>query len=203
MVTPLKDPVTSKIVGAIVFGDVANDKPEVLNTALAATGEGYNGIYYRQRSNGDYKLATSVFNSKGSVTPALELPGKSIVIEAIDSRTTIVKRNITLEGMPLTVAAKSVPNVFQVLGQQNVVAASDTTPVAVLVRGTPETALNELIAKSLQTEILVIIGVLLLNALIAYLLGELITNPIRKLQQSALKIHSRRPSIKSRRRRKR
>jgi len=191
VVTPLKDPVTSKIIGALIFGDVANSKPLILNTAVAATaatGGGYNGIYYRQRGDGEYVLATSIFSNNDKLTSQVALPSTSIVNEAIDTQQTIIKRNVKVNDIPLTLAAKSIPNIFEIIrGEQNLVSNTKTTPIAVLVRGTPETSINELLSQSLQTGLLVVLSALLLNGLLAYLLGQIITGPIKKLQESALK----------------
>ncbi|MBE9042443.1 GAF domain-containing protein, partial [Oscillatoriales cyanobacterium LEGE 11467] len=57
-------------------------------------------------------------------------------------------------------------------------------PVAVLVRGTPETALNQLLKNSLPPLVAVALGAIVLNAILARLLGRTIANPVANLQDT-------------------
>ncbi len=186
--TPVKDPATSKIIGVLIFGDVANGKPLILGSAVAATKGGLNGIYYRQNEQ-EYTLATSIFEAEGSLTPKTQvaLPDKKIIKQALGSKETSIKRSVLIEKTPLTVAAKSIPNTFLVDSSAKLISTTESLPVTVIVRGTPETSINNLLAKSLQQETIVILLALAVNAFLALLLGRLITKPIENLQQTALR----------------
>jgi nitrogen fixation/metabolism regulation signal transduction histidine kinase len=57
-------------------------------------------------------------------------------------------------------------------------------PVGVLVRGTPEIALNALIQKSLLLQVVIAILALVAEILLVKLLSKTIAQPIKKLQQA-------------------
>jgi twitching motility protein PilJ len=60
-------------------------------------------------------------------------------------------------------------------------------PVGVLVRGTPETALNELLRRNLLLQVAITILALVAEVLLVNLLGKTIAQPIKKLQQTTEK----------------
>lgn len=57
-------------------------------------------------------------------------------------------------------------------------------PVAILVRGTPEKALNQIIANSLKTQGQTALIVLILNFILIIVLGRVIANRLEQLQKN-------------------
>ncbi|NJR73118.1 MAG: hypothetical protein HC773_04275 [Scytonema sp. CRU_2_7] len=58
-VTPVRDPNTQIVVGALVSGDIVNGKDPIVRNTLQSTGGGYSAVYLRQPT-GEFALATSL-----------------------------------------------------------------------------------------------------------------------------------------------
>jgi signal transduction histidine kinase len=182
-VTPVKDPQTRQVIGALVSGDIVNQKLPIVTQTLYAQDGGYSAVYL-QSSRGEFQLAIAAIETsddrqntveKPEYSLNLPLPHTSILKNAIASspeKNQIVTERVTLEGKTYTVAAKTLVNHA---GQ----------PVAVLVRGTPETNLNALISNSLALQAAIAVFILLITTLLAELLGTAIASPIKHLTQVA------------------
>ncbi|AFY58093.1 histidine kinase,HAMP domain-containing protein,histidine kinase [Rivularia sp. PCC 7116] len=179
-ITPVSDPKTKEILGALISGDIVNYKLPIVNKTLAAINGGYSAVY--SRSNSDiFKLATSALNVKNKSGDELQptnknkylervaLPKNTILSNAVKARGKAVTQRIKIKEKNYTIAAKSIKN-FK--GE----------PVAILVQGTPETALNILLQENLMLQFVIAALALLIDIGLAILLGRTIANPIKKLQ---------------------
>jgi twitching motility protein PilJ len=188
--TPVKDPNTQKVIGALIAGDIVNGKDVIVRETLKANGGGYNAVYLR-KPTGEFALATSLNQTEsGNFNQAksnLELPAesKSLLSAAAKAEGKIVTQRMIVGEQTYTIAAKSIPN--QIIEFENPLVVFDQKPVAILVRGTPETALNKLLNNSLLVEIATVFIGLLLIVFWAFILKRSIIEPIENLEQTAQK----------------
>ncbi len=172
-VTPVKDPETGSAIGALISGDIVNFKLSIVKeTVDAFRGQGYSAVYLRQPT-GKFTLATSSeITELWKSTINLPLSDKSLLAEAVDAKGEPVTRRLQIDNRTYSLAAKTLPNFA---GE----------PVAVLVRGTPETALNQMLKGSLQLQLVVSILALAAVWFLGILLGQAIAGPLNRLKQSA------------------
>lgn len=190
--TPVLDPQSQKLVGVLVSGDVVNRKQTILRDSLLTLNGGYFAIYLRKstdintegQSSQEFALAVSEKNltsqqkaqssfdySEEHRLENISLPNTSILTKAVKASGKPITQRIKIEGLKYTVAAKSLSNFA---GE----------PVAVLVRGTPETVLNKLLQGNLLLQFMISILALAADVLIAILLARSIARPIRNLQKT-------------------
>ena len=174
-VTPVKDTATGVIVGALISGDIVNNKLPVVATTLNAFVSGYSGIYLR-KPNGEFALATALDkNEQDKSQPKINTSIEDITIlkNAVKNPRQVVTMRISAPGKTTTytIAAKALVN-------------WQGEPVGVLVRGTTEYSLNELLKNSLLLQLFIAILVLSAEILLVKLLGKTITQPIKNLQQT-------------------
>ena len=176
-VTPVKDSATGGVIGALVAGDIVNGKLSIVENTLRAFGGGYSAVYTYQPS-GKFTLATALDkNSATSVEQAkagVPLLGTSLLKKAVAQPNKIVTERAVAGTQSYTMAAKAVTD-FK--GQ----------PIAVLVRGTEETALNKLLGESLLVQLVVSALTLVIDVILAVWLGRTIAQPLKQLQQTAQK----------------
>lgn len=182
IVTPVFDPQTQEVLGALISGDVMNSKPLIVNQTVETVGGGYSAIYLRQ-PKGTFTLATAVQDpevheiahpyqpNQEKYILNVPLPDTSLLTAAVSAKGKPVTARITVGKQTYTVAAKSLLNFA---GE----------PVAVLVRGTPETRLNSMLKNSLLLQIIVSILALTIDVLLAIVLGRAIARPIKQLQRT-------------------
>ena len=181
-VTPVRNPVTKGVIGALVSGDIVNSKtPIVEETLKAFGGGGYSAVYLR-KATGEFALATSLNGGKAKALDTAQthvaLPDTFLLAAAAKAVGEPVTKRMTIGTQTYTVAAKALPNIFK---EGDAVASGE--PVAILVRGTPETALNELLSQSLMQTVGVFFLALLLIGIWALILWRGIVKPIQELQQ--------------------
>ena len=173
-VTPVKDPATGNVTGALVSGDIVNEKPSIVVNTLDAFDGGYSAVYQRQ-PDGKFILASALVQddetSLEQAQPEIPLPDTSILEEAIEAGEVVTERE-KIAGDSYTLAAESIKN-FQ--GE----------PVAVLVRGTPESRLNNLLGNSLMLQLAIAAIALAADVILAILLGRVIAGPLERLRQNA------------------
>lgn len=181
-VTSVQDPKTQEIIGALISGDIVNSKPSIVTKTLKAQNGGYSAIYVisqprkfnlaiaalDNRKNSDIKQNN---NKKEQYLYNIQLPNNSFLEKVVNSTNQIENQRIQIKGNTYTVAAKTVKN-FQ------------DEPVAILIRGTPETDLNPLLKQSLSVQLVIAVFALFIDLCIAILLGKTIANPIKKLQKT-------------------
>lgn len=170
-VTPVKNTQTKEVIGALVSGDIVNNKLPIVEKTTNSFGGGYSAIYQRQ-ANGEYSLATALEKGEDNQQSTdIVLPSNSLLEKAVDSGETVTGR-VELAGQTYTMAAKSLNN-------------SAGVPVAILLRGTPETALNLLLNSSLLLQLIVSALALMADIALAIILGRAIVKPVKQLQSTA------------------
>ncbi|MEO1429282.1 MAG: ATP-binding protein [Cyanobacteria bacterium J06633_8] len=181
-ITPVSDPQTKEILGALISGDIVNRKLAIVNNSLAAINYGYSAVYSLPSSD-RFSLVTSALNIKKNSENKLQqtnqnkylnrvaLPENTILSNAVKAVGEAATQRIYIKEKNYTVAAKTIQN-FK--GE----------PVAILVQGTPETGLNILLQENLKLQFLIAALALLIDIGLAILLGRTIANPIKNLQRT-------------------
>jgi twitching motility protein PilJ len=190
-VTPISNPNTQAVVGALISGDIINGKSPIMKDYLKGDRGGYNAVYSR-RNTGKFVLEQSLSQSNSQdisqVRTNIALPEESISLlaEAASDRNGLpVTRRIKIGDQFYTIAAKAVPDKI-IETDEGQVPIFGNQATAILLRGTPEKALNELLEKSLWIQVLIVIIALAMILLLwAIILRRTIINPIEKLQQKA------------------
>lgn len=175
-VTPVKDTATGVVIGALVSGDIVNNKLPIVAETLNAFVGGYSGIYLR-KPTGEFALATALDQNeqdKSGVKINTSINDKTILQEAVANPGKVVTMRTSSPGKTTTytTAAKALTN-------------RQGEPVGVLVRGTTESSLNELLKNSLLLQLFIASLALLAEIMLVKLLGQTIAQPIKKLQQTA------------------
>ncbi|MEO1559881.1 MAG: methyl-accepting chemotaxis protein, partial [Cyanobacteria bacterium J06632_19] len=189
-VTPVKNPQTQEVIGALISGDIVNGKDGIVKGTLKAFDGGYSAVYLNQA--GKFDLAASLRNNpEGNInraTPNIPLPpsAKSLLEAAAKAEGKVKDKRVKIGGINYRVVAKAVPNQIIEEAEGQKVVYSEQSP-AILVRGTPETSLNNLLIKSLLLQALTILIALLLIGFWAVILRRAMINPIENLQETALK----------------
>ena len=185
VVTPIRDPDTKAVIGALVFGDIVNAKLPIVSETLKAFDGGYSAVYERSPS-GKFLLATALSKNKPDTsnnTTNLDLPATSLLDEAAAAKGNTITQRLSIGGHSYMVAAKAVPNQVAETPDGPVASYGDKA-TAILIRGTPEDELNALIASSLQQEALVLGLTLLVVALWTAVFRRLVLKPLEKLEQT-------------------
>ncbi len=187
-VTPVRDPATKTIIGALVSGDiVVAGKSQIIGDTLQALGAGYGSVYLRT-PQGKFTLVTSLEKAKDEnldqAQSHIELPNTSLLTAAAAAKGEPVNERVAVGGKTYTLAAVALPNVAKQAASGPVPVADASEPVGFLVRGTPETALAHLLSQSLWEEIAVLSLVLLAIGFWAIILKRAIVSPIERLQRT-------------------
>ncbi|MEL6163132.1 MAG: methyl-accepting chemotaxis protein, partial [Cyanobacteria bacterium J06628_3] len=187
-ITPVTNPQTQEIIGALVSGDIVNGKDAIVKSTLKAFDGGYSAVYLNQA--GEFDLVTSLqTNPQGNInraTPGIPLPpqGKSLLEAAAQAEGKVISKRINIGGMNYTVAAKAVPTQKGVEGNAPVYSEQ---PPAILVRGTPETEINGLLTQSLLLQAFIVFIALIFIGFWAVILRRAMIHPIENLQDTAQK----------------
>lgn len=177
-VTPVKDPASGAVIGALVSGDIVNGKTPIVEEALEAFNNGYSAVYQRQ-SSGEFSLATSLYlgsatDLKQAQTGVVLPEGSTLLERAAEAEGAVVTDRLTLNNQTYTVAAQALNN-FK------------NQPVAILVRGTSEAALDSTLQSSLMLQMVIAILAIAADVGLATLLGRSIVSPILALGQATRK----------------
>ncbi|WP_088893416.1 GAF domain-containing protein [Leptolyngbya ohadii] len=177
VVTPVRDPERNTVIGALVSGDVV--KQSIVERTIETLGNGYSAVYLRQ-PNGEFKLATSVDLGNATNLEAAQsnvpLSNPQILQQAADALQPrqisgeVVTDRIQVNGQTYTVAAKALPN-------------PKGEPIAILVRGTSEAALNRLLWQILLLQLGIAAVAIAADVTLATVLGRSITRPIEALRE--------------------
>ena len=192
--TAVKDPTTLKTVAVLISGDIVNKKaPIVENTvkALATTSQagkkglgGYSAVYYRKPS-GEFMIATSV-EQPNAETSNTNVTISGAAADDLLSRAATAENGQTVTGRILigntyyTMAARAVPNRIVETDKGGVPKYSNA-PVGILVRGTLETEMNELLKTTWIALSISAMIVILLDILLARLLNTVVAKPVQAL----------------------
>lgn len=173
-ITPVSDPASGRVVGALVSGDIVNGKDAIPRGAIAPFGNGYSALYQRN-SEGKFDLTTSLYagdNADLEVAAAnVPLDKPTLIEQAAERPGQAVTRRDRIDGTTYTLAARAIEDFNGV-------------PIAVMVRGASETGLNTLIGNSLRIQLLIALLALGADFAIAALLGRSILRPMKNLQQA-------------------
>lgn len=169
-ITPVRD-TRGLVGGALISGDVV--KLPIASRVLDSFGGGYSAIYLRD-AKGNFKLATAKESLGENTTLNLGLPKIDLLKSAEAAKGKNVTQRIELNQRPYTMAAQAITN-------------NTGEPVAVLVRGTPEAALNSLLLNSLQAQLFMAALAVAGGVILAVFLSRAIANPIQDLEGVAKK----------------
>ncbi len=174
IINPIVDPNTKKMIGLLIAGEVVNGKTLSLKKTIDAVGGGYGAVYLYKDDK--FVNVTSLLKTKeGDFKKNIPLPDVDLLHKAeLGMGGDLVNRQ-KIGNQWFTIAIKDLPD-------------NEGNPTAFIVRGTPEANLNQLLIDSLRLQSIVGVIILILAVLLAYILGKALTNPIKRLQQSAQKI---------------
>jgi twitching motility protein PilJ len=189
-VTPVFDPATKQPIAALISGDIVNDKLPIVSGTLKAFSGGYSAVYFRQ-PNGEFTLASALYQGEGESLDDADknksLSDLTLVREAVENPGKAVAKEIKIEDNLYAVSALAIPNIYKEETTGPVPVKGRGEPVAILVRGTPETGTNALLRNSLLVQIGLGILVLALNIGLAIIIGRAIARPIEALQKTTQK----------------
>ncbi|MDJ0726123.1 MAG: methyl-accepting chemotaxis protein [Prochloraceae cyanobacterium] len=188
-ITPVKDPNNGRTIGALISGDIINNKTQIPKSILEDFNGGYSGIYFL-KPNGEYVLATGVNQGKEETIQESErfaqLPDLTILEQATQAKNDPqVGKIIKFEREKYTLAAISLPKQYQELSNSSEKVLVDDRPVAILVRGTPQTALEDLRTTYYWKHLPILIAIALgVNWIMAILLRDTIATPLQELKET-------------------
>ncbi len=184
-VTPVNDPITQKPIAALISGDIINGKFVIPKLTIKQFRGGYSAIYQRN-AKGDFTVASSLDQgTAASVDKAqqnIALPSKELLDQAVTNPGTQATSRLKIGSQNYTLAAITIPNLARQELTGPVPVDSKDQPVAVLVRGAPETSLEQ-INEVTNTLVMVVIGlVALLTFFLLILFRETISRRLIDLQ---------------------
>ncbi len=161
IVTPIFDPQDpEQTVGALVFGDIVNGKFDIPNEVLQALDNGYSAVY--QLHGDEFSLASSVQVAEGEFSAArFNVPADAdpLLRDAVDSPGKTFVDRLSINGLPYTVAVRAEPSRIYTdytQSRRNVPFYDSGATHAILIHGTPEASLNQLLRRSLSQELVVL-----------------------------------------------
>ncbi|WP_009632633.1 methyl-accepting chemotaxis protein [Synechocystis sp. PCC 7509] len=186
-VTAVKDPVTKQVIGALVSGDIVNGKLPIVKDTLKALDGGYSAIYAHKPATKDFSVVAALDQGKASIeqaVPNTTLQDLSLLEAAVKADGKTVTSRLKVGSQIYTLAAIALPNVIRENGSVSL-GKENQEPVAILVRGTRENAVDELLEKSvIQGFTVLILAVVIITAW-AMILRRAIPKPIENLRQTA------------------
>ena len=176
-VTPVTEPDSGQVIGALVSGDIVNGKTAIPRDTLDALGNGYSAVYQPQ-ADGSFALTTSlnIGNNADAKSARVDvsLADSTLMKQAVINPSQIITRQGDVGGVTQTLAAKAILDFH---GE----------PIAVLVRGTSALSQTPLIADSFKLYVLLAGPILTVYILLARLIGRSILRPLKVLQQATRK----------------
>ena len=170
-VTPVRDPNSLAVIGALISGNMISAKLPIMQQTVDAFSGGYSAIYQRQADK-TFALATALNQSQGRTKRDVSLENLNLVEQAAETPGKVWTERARVGDQTYTLAAMAITD-------------ANRQPIAVLVRGTPETAVNELITNNLSLQLGVAVLALLVAAALSYVLQRAIVKPIEELKQAA------------------
>jgi twitching motility protein PilJ len=186
VITPIRNPGNQDVLGVLLFGDIVNGKAVIVENTQKAFGGGYSAVYLRQPS-GEFALVTSQKQeNKDQPVISAPLPDPQILANAAQGRGSVATQRLSVGGNVFTVAAKALPNRLIETSEGTTPVVTDA-PTAILVRGTAEGTLNQLLGKSLFQQALVLLTSLCAIAAWSLIFRQTILKPIKDLQKATEK----------------
>ncbi|EKV00732.1 methyl-accepting chemotaxis protein [Leptolyngbya sp. PCC 7375] len=164
---------TDQLVGVLVAGDLVSGKTAIVEGIVQAFGTGYGAIYLSEGSD-DFQLASSADLDEGATEIEIgeEVYDQKLLVEAVERQgETISQRLVETDGEAYAMAAKTLSDI-------------NGEPIGILIRGTSEARLQQLINRSLQIQFLIALLAILADIFLAQLLGRSIASPIKRLQRA-------------------
>ncbi|TVQ41825.1 MAG: HAMP domain-containing protein [Gloeocapsa sp. DLM2.Bin57] len=183
--TPVKEPGSNQIIAVLISGDIVNGKLPIVRDTVESFRGGYSAVYYRN-ADGSFSLASSLKQLEdGKQIADVPLSELEVLQGAVNNpQESVTQQDIEIEGEEYTVTATTLPNIWQETAGGLIPKDADNPPIAILIRGTPERDLNELLTNTLLIQLGVASLALLLSIWLANLLTRAIAGPIEKLQQA-------------------
>ncbi|WP_035139496.1 methyl-accepting chemotaxis protein [Fischerella sp. PCC 9605] len=183
-VTPVKSHKGNQVIGVLLAGDVVNGKQSITRRTLKATGEGYTAIYMNKGA-GDFALATALNKTEGNdlneATSNLDLPDKSILVRAVLDQGKVVTGQVAIGNQNYAIAAKAVPNKIIAEPSRDVPIFAGES-VAILVQGSSQDNLQNLLQQNrLQYALASVFGLILIGVW-TYTLKRRILKPIGEIE---------------------
>ena len=163
----------NELVGVLISGDVVNGKTSIVENSVRAFGSGYDAIYQFEGDD-NFQLAASADLDEGEDEIELgeDVYDEALLTLAVENQGEVVlQRLVEPGGDAYAMSAKTLDDI-------------NGDPVGVLIRGTSEAKLQQLINRSLQIQFLIALLAILADIFLAQLLGRSIANPIKRLQQA-------------------
>ncbi|MEO0434420.1 MAG: methyl-accepting chemotaxis protein [Cyanobacteria bacterium J06656_5] len=163
----------NELVGVLISGDVVNGKTSIVENSVRAFGAGYDAIYQFEGDD-NFQLAASADLDEGEDEIELgeDVYDEALLTLAVENQGEVVlQRLVEPGGDAYAMSAKTLDDI-------------NGDPVGVLIRGTSEAKLQQLINRSLQIQFLIALLAILADIFLAQLLGRSIANPIKRLQQA-------------------
>ena len=168
-VTPVRDTQGETIVGALVSGDIVNQKLAIVQNSVAAfsDNQGYSAVYLRQPT-GEYALATSFLGTTEETGAFVPLSDPTIIEDAIANEGKIVTAQSKIQDETYVLAAKAIDN-------------ERGEPIAVIVYGGLSD--STVLWQSILAQALLAFLVMIVTVYLTRLLLKAIAEPIQDLQQ--------------------
>ncbi|MEM9804749.1 MAG: methyl-accepting chemotaxis protein [Cyanobacteria bacterium P01_D01_bin.56] len=164
---------SDRLVGVLIAGDVVNGKPSIVEGGVTAFGTGYNAVYLHE---GDdvFALAASADLDEGAdeIEFGEKIYNESLLSNAVQNKGDLVSQRLAEPGgETYAMSAKTLEDI-------------NGNPIGILVRGTSEAKLQDLINRSLKLQFLIALLAIVADIFLAQLLGRSIATPLRRLQQA-------------------
>ncbi|ESA32332.1 methyl-accepting chemotaxis protein [Leptolyngbya sp. Heron Island J] len=163
----------NQLVGVLIAGDVVNGKESIVESSVKAFGTGYAAVYLGDAAD-SFQLATSADLDEGEdeIEVDEEVYDDALLTSALQNQGEVVsQRLVEPDGEAYAMSARTLSDI-------------NGEPIGVLIRGTSEVKLQQLINRSLQIQFLIALLAILADIFLAQLLGRSIANPIKRLQKA-------------------
>lgn len=163
--TPVFRPGTQQVIAVLVSGDMVDNKYSIVEQTAKEFDGGYTAIY--KVLDGKFIVASSLHETDDATNEVLT--DESLLKDALKNVGKVVSTRSQVHDGIYTLTAQTINN-FK------------NEPVAILVRGTSEAKLNEIISNSLSSQGQTAVVVIIVNLLLILVLGRVIVKPIKSLQ---------------------
>lgn len=160
--TPVFNPDTQELIGVLISGDIVNKKHSIVQQTAEEFKGGYTGIYLILEGN-EFQLASSILEIDKQKDQSVE--NQDILKKALANEGEVVSAH----GEIFTLTAQTINNHFD-------------EPIAIIVRGTSEEQLTNIIYRSLTAQGQTAVVIILINVLLILILGRVIAKPLESLQ---------------------
>jgi methyl-accepting chemotaxis protein PixJ len=172
-VTPVFRPSTQEVIGALVSGDVINGKNTIVESTIDEFKSGYAGIY--QVEGEEFRIISA--KGDNEIQTNQPLTTDILLNLALKNPREVATARDEVAGRKYTFTAQAIMN-------------NQDEPVAILVRGTPENALEDILANSLAVQTKTAGAIILISILLIILSSRAIADRIELLKATTSKFAS-------------